>query len=861
MKKIIILLVGVIGSLVLFAACGDSKTPEPAPAGADTEPPVITVEGVPETCTVGARITLPAASAYDAADGDLSGRVTLTFSLLRADGEAVSRHLLENVPADRENTAEITSVFLLEYKLVYTCADNAGNTAEKIFYITAGPDEEGGTLTLNEDSVPDFDLAAGICGVGGENVILPAAKAIDLPSGKDISERVSVQITEDGFKEPLLSVRGAAEPISVRLPCGSYSAVYSVKDASGNLFAQSYSFPVKVELGGAANLIGDAENFAVSGAEGFSRFNEYGEICFGNTSATAATEETIGFAEKYSKIHEQYVGIVFNADSPGMAGQMFYSLSARGNRDSGTLPSADTGSWPDYLFLRIEPKQIVARVERTSDAPMETVREFKGELLDGKDHSLYVQWKNYGASADAEDAAIYIYGWVDKTPVGGYDRASFIFKAAAGDSTGKGTLQREVFRQLWDETTGAGWFCMDTLEQTTPYSDDYMRIKGMAVYSKEERGFKADIKPPVLTSSFAEGIYALGEEIDLGACRSNGGENVTVYVIFPDGEKREVLQGRFTPEVAGIFTAVYEAADEAGNIGYLKREFSVGRRDDVAPVLELTSETALSVAFGKEFKLPGASASDNLDGDLTDFVTVEITGSLHKTGLKPGASVSLLAAGEYVAVFSVTDSFGNRAEKTITISVTGSTQGNLLQEHVVLDGKSMSLVSQQYVYGQKVSMKINISRLDSIVMFNLRGAVYSSDWPKGIVLRFIQDGSLSISAKGHDEDIYASADVDMASYLGRDIIFDYQTENVNIGGEEYLRTRVWIDGEELSFFAVETGKTGLENGINGVYRLLSDFNGDQSENIYASPVTISTYEAAITVKEIRIDGISCVLAD
>ena len=134
--------------------------------------------------------------------------------------------------------------------------------------------------------------------------------------------------------------------------------------------------------------------------------------------------------------------------------------------------------------------------------------------MDGQDHVLYIQWKSEGSSAEAADAAIMISGWVDTDHSVGYENASFIFKCVSGASNGSGTLAAETFIELWNET-GAGWFSMDTYcPVTSGFQDDYMRIRGLAVYENGTTDFNVDIEAPVITAEFdAEAIYANGEEI------------------------------------------------------------------------------------------------------------------------------------------------------------------------------------------------------------------------------------------------------------------------------------------------------------------------------------------------------------
>ena len=78
--------------------------------GVDTEAPVISVTGVPTSCNVGDTVTLPAATATDNVDGDVSSKVKVTVSQLKADGETVNRDIIYEKAGNVEQTFEASSL-------------------------------------------------------------------------------------------------------------------------------------------------------------------------------------------------------------------------------------------------------------------------------------------------------------------------------------------------------------------------------------------------------------------------------------------------------------------------------------------------------------------------------------------------------------------------------------------------------------------------------------------------------------------------------------------------------------------------------------------------------------------------------
>ena len=83
-------------SIGLMVACAD-KGDDPVTGGDIT----LTVENVPKTGMVGREVKLPAASASDSKEGDLTDRVKLNVDLLKADG-TTSKQILFRVAANKE---------------------------------------------------------------------------------------------------------------------------------------------------------------------------------------------------------------------------------------------------------------------------------------------------------------------------------------------------------------------------------------------------------------------------------------------------------------------------------------------------------------------------------------------------------------------------------------------------------------------------------------------------------------------------------------------------------------------------------------------------------------------------------------
>ena len=87
--------------------------------------------------------------------------------------------------------------------------------------------------------------------------------------------------------------------------------------------------------------------------------------------------------------------------------------------------------------------------------------------------------------------------------------------------------------------------------------------------------------------------------------------------------------------------------------------------DDIPPVITLTGDSEITLELGSEYIEAGASAIDNVDGDLTNDIL--ITGS-----------VDYNTAGTYTIFYDVSDSSGNAANtvsRTIIVNAASSSSG------------------------------------------------------------------------------------------------------------------------------------------------------------------------------------------
>lgn len=313
-----------------------------------------------------------------------------------------------------------------------------------------------------------------------------------------------------------------------------------------------------------------------------------------------------------------------------------------------------------------------------------------------------------------------------------------------------------------------------------------------------------DTTPPVLTL-VADSL----ESLSPGEDYQEAG-----YTAWDDADGDLTSQVQREIRKGGIY---YHVTDRSGNSADAFRPISYF--DAVPPELTLSGEVSATLQVGESFTEPGYSATDNVDGDITDRVTVS-------------GSVDIWHAGSYTLHYSVMDSFGNLAEAERTVTVAAAPQPN----PVTPNGKVIYLTfddgpSQHTERLLKILDKYNVKATFFVVNYGHQ---------EMIAKEAAAGHTVAIHSYSHDYNkIYASeeaffSDLDAMNEIIRAQTGSYSTmlrfpggssnavSNFNPGIMTRLTQAVTEKGYQYFDWNVSSGDAGLTTDTNVVYQNVID---------------------------------------
>ena len=268
------------------------------------------------------------------------------------------------------------------------------------------------------------------------------------------------------------------------------------------------------------------------------------------------------------------------------------------------------------------------------------------------------------------------------------------------------------------------------------------------------------------------------------------------------------VENNVDSDTAGTYTVVYSVSDNSGNAADQKTRLVVVS-DTTKPVITIMGGD-IAHEQGTPYTDLGATALDNIDGDITLSITVE-------------SDVDSDIAGTYTVIYSVSDSSGNAADqKTRTVAVSDTTKPVI---NLIGDSEIDLLIDDIYVDSGATALdNIDGDITNQIITFN---PVNTSDFGTYIVTYNVQDSSGN-EATEVTRSVYVGGTLDVDGN-GR---YDALTDGLLI-----LRYMFGLDGETLILGTVASDailKTPaeIEAQIELTYPLL-----DVDGNSKADPLT------------------------
>ncbi len=182
-----------------------------------------------------------------------------------------------------------------------------------------------------------------------------------------------------------------------------------------------------------------------------------------------------------------------------------------------------------------------------------------------------------------------------------------------------------------------------------------------------------DVTKPVITITGGDIDHEQGTPYtDLGATALDNIDGDITSLI--------TIQSTVDPDTAGTYAVVYSVSDSSGNAADQKTR-TVVVSDTTKPVITLIGGD-IDHEQGTPYTDLGATAFDNIDGDITSLISV-------------GNNVDSDIAGTYTIIYNVSDSSGNTADqKTRTVVVSDTTRPVI---NLIGDSEINLLVDDIYV--------------------------------------------------------------------------------------------------------------------------------------------------------------------
>jgi hypothetical protein len=329
-----------------------------------------------------------------------------------------------------------------------------------------------------------------------------------------------------------------------------------------------------------------------------------------------------------------------------------------------------------------------------------------------------------------------------------------------------------------------------------------------------------DITAPVITLSGTNPqILAVGDAyIELGAtARDNRDGDLTASIVIDTSPVNNSAPGEYI--------VTYDVRDAAGNAASTVTR-SVIYEDRTPPEITLLGENPQLIILGSPYVELGASAHDNVDGDLTDKIIID------------SGDVVVSEVGDYVVRYDVGDSAGNNATteaRTVSILPPGAAKVNVTPaaalltalgdtvalNAVALDAAGNIISNPELAWSSSATNVASV--IDGVVTANSNGAATIS----------ASIGDLSASAVVEVEQAVSSVEVMPESnrILGADVSYQLEVEVNDANGNA-----VPFDYGDISWSSSDKGVGEVDNNglvttvAEGQVEIVAEIDGIQGSS-------------------------------
>ncbi|MHB8660338.1 MAG: immunoglobulin-like domain-containing protein [Minisyncoccota bacterium] len=255
------------------------------------------------------------------------------------------------------------------------------------------------------------------------------------------------------------------------------------------------------------------------------------------------------------------------------------------------------------------------------------------------------------------------------------------------------TFNSQITGDWWVSDKAVGSFrVVFSAPQTSDVSFDYFLVQteGQIATSTPStapsvtQSGGTNTTPPIITLLGDNPVHISvgGTFVEPGVTITDNVDGTDPYITFVNGIQQVVSSTTIDTSSPTTYLITYKATDAAGNTATAMRSVIVGNPDGTVsvsgtasttsstttasstppstdrtpPVVTLIGEAAMQITVGNAFTDPGATATDDVDGNLTAKIVV--------TG-----SVDTATAGLYTLTYSATDAAGNTSSVSRVVTV------------------------------------------------------------------------------------------------------------------------------------------------------------------------------------------------